>query len=77
MTMNVNASSEGKYSVYYFSDCPDRSVDTFQCSKCLYKISDYYSEVSWLNNDVDLRRAEKDEGCLLLETVIIETVILV
>ncbi|XP_042875510.1 receptor-type guanylate cyclase Gyc76C-like isoform X2 [Penaeus japonicus] len=42
MTMNVNASSEGKYSVYYFSLCPDRGNDTYNCSRCLYKISDYY-----------------------------------
>lgn len=42
MTMNQNAASEGKYSVYYFSQCPDSSNDTYNCSKCLFKISDYY-----------------------------------
>lgn len=46
MTMNQNAASEGKYSVYYFSQCPDSSNDTYNCSKCLFKISDYYGGVS-------------------------------
>nr|XP_045603831.1 receptor-type guanylate cyclase Gyc76C-like isoform X2 [Procambarus clarkii] len=45
MTMNINASSEGKYSVYYFSNCRNSNQDV-QCSKCLYKISDYYNENS-------------------------------
>ncbi|XP_042220127.1 receptor-type guanylate cyclase Gyc76C-like isoform X2 [Homarus americanus] len=48
MTMNSNASSEGKYSVYYFSKCPDPTEDSLNCSRCLYKISDYYSENSSL-----------------------------
>ncbi|XP_050739311.1 receptor-type guanylate cyclase Gyc76C-like isoform X4 [Eriocheir sinensis] len=42
MTMNINATSEGKYSVYLFSECP--SANTFNCSLCLHKISDYHSE---------------------------------
>nr|ABC94531.1 receptor guanylyl cyclase II +9 isoform [Gecarcinus lateralis] len=42
MTMNINATSEGKYSVYLFSDCPNAT--TTNCSLCLHKISDYHSE---------------------------------
>ncbi|KAK7023426.1 hypothetical protein SK128_027218 [Halocaridina rubra] len=42
ITMDVNASSEGKYSIYYFNKC-DLDNQTYNCSKCLTKISDYYS----------------------------------
>ncbi|KAK3879434.1 hypothetical protein Pcinc_015987, partial [Petrolisthes cinctipes] len=48
MTMNTNASSEGNYSVYFFSDCPHSNIDTLNCSKCLHKISNYYQENSSL-----------------------------
>ncbi|XP_066986545.1 receptor-type guanylate cyclase Gyc76C-like isoform X3 [Macrobrachium rosenbergii] len=43
ISMDVNASSEGSYSVYYFSNC-DEKQKLYNCSKCLIKISDYYSE---------------------------------
>ncbi|XP_071513605.1 receptor-type guanylate cyclase Gyc76C-like isoform X3 [Panulirus ornatus] len=63
LTMNVNASSEGKYSVYYFSDCPDLSMDKFHCTKCLYKISDYYSENSSLMATAEIVDIEDEPHC--------------
>ncbi|XP_045131780.1 receptor-type guanylate cyclase Gyc76C-like isoform X2 [Portunus trituberculatus] len=49
MTMNNNATSEGKYSVYLFSDCPKHIPSN--CSLCLHKISDYHSENRSLDAD--------------------------
>ncbi|XP_069939156.1 receptor-type guanylate cyclase Gyc76C isoform X4 [Cherax quadricarinatus] len=63
MTMNVNASSEGKYSVYYFSDCPNSSLDLYQCSKCLYNISDYYSENSSLMATAEMINIKDEPEC--------------
>lgn len=47
MTMNANASSEGKYGVYFFDDCKDHN-DSLGCKRCLNWISDYHPEVSEL-----------------------------
>lgn len=49
MTMNSNATSEGKYSVYLFSDCPPDAYSN--CSLCLHKISDFHSENRSLDAD--------------------------
>ncbi|XP_068223705.1 receptor-type guanylate cyclase Gyc76C-like isoform X2 [Palaemon carinicauda] len=62
ISMDANASSEGSYSVYYFSKCDDK-LKKYNCSKCLMKISDYYSENHSLELDARKLKIRDEPLC--------------